>query len=132
MSGITQYSEQQILNKGFDGTINAAGVSLLTRLAGEDLVNDVINVRLNAGYTNLTASALIKTGAGTVSGFVVNSHTSGTLKLWDNTSAATTVLIDTYTFPAGSSVVDFGRSVNFTTGLFATIAGTANITILWN
>lgn len=81
-------------------------------------------------YTNLTASSLVKTGAGTVYGFIVNSNTSGTLKLWDNTSAASTVIVNTYTFPAGSSVVEFPAGVSFYTGLYATIGGTADITII--
>lgn len=82
-------------------------------------------------YKNITASALLKTGAGTVSGFIVNSNTSGTLKLWDNTSAATTVITNTYTFPAGSSVVKFPDEITFTTGLYATIGGTADVTIVY-
>lgn len=82
-------------------------------------------------YTNLTASALVKTGYGVIAGFIVNSHTAGTLKLWDNTSAATTVIIDTYTFPTGSSVVEFPEEIAFNTGLYATIGGTANITLVW-
>ncbi len=82
-------------------------------------------------YTNLTASALVKTGSGSVAGVIVNSNTSGTVKLWDNTSAATTVITDTYTFAAGSSVVMFPKPVTFNVGLYATIGGTANITIVW-
>lgn len=82
-------------------------------------------------YTNLTASALVKTGAGVVSGFIINSHTSGTLKLWDNTSAASTVIINTYTFPSGSGVVLFPDDISFNTGLYATIGGTADITLVW-
>lgn len=82
-------------------------------------------------YTNLTASALVKTGYGVIAGFIVNSHTAGTLKLWDNTSAATTVITDTYTFPTGSSVVEFPEEIAFNTGLYATIGGTANITLVW-
>lgn len=85
----------------------------------------------NVKYTNRTASALIKTGAGAVYGVVVNSHTSGTLKLWDNTSAAGTVITNTFTFPAGSGVYMFGPGMAFYTGLFATIGGTADITILY-
>ena len=133
-SGYDNSPVKRVAIVGDDGqpSAGASQVSLGTKIAGEDLTNDVLKVRLNASYTNLTASALIKTGAGTVGGFSVNSHTSGTLKLWDNTSAATTVLTDTYTFPAGSSVVNFGQSVNYSTGLFATIGGTANITIFWN
>lgn len=83
-------------------------------------------------YTNTTASALIKTGFGKVAGFVVNSHTSGTLKLWDNTSAATTVITNTFTFPSGSGVYRFPEYINFNTGLYATIGGTADVTIIWD
>lgn len=85
-----------------------------------------------AKYNNLSASALIKTGPGTVYGFVVNSHTSGTLKLWDNTSAATTVITNTFTFPTGSGVYTFPMGVSFYTGLYATIGGTADITLLYS
>jgi len=83
-------------------------------------------------YRNLTASALIKTGFGKVAGFIVNSHTSGTLKLWDNTSAATTVITNTYTFPSGAQVVRFPEPVCFNVGLYATVGGTADITIIWD
>jgi len=83
-------------------------------------------------YTNLTASALIKTGFGKVSGVIVNSHSSGTLKLWDNTSAATTAITNTYTFPAGSQVVTFPEPICFNTGLYATVGGTADLTIIWD
>jgi hypothetical protein len=81
------------------------------------------NVRQVAKYTNLSASALIKTGQGVVYGFVVNSHTGGTLKLWDNTSAATTVLLNTITFAAGPNFVSLPVGVQFGVGLYATIGG---------
>lgn len=85
----------------------------------------------NVKYTNISASALIKTGAGALHGFIVNSHTGGTLKLWDNTSAATTVLLNTITFTAGPNFISLPMGVSFNTGLYATIGGTADITILW-
>ena len=99
-------------------------------LAGEDLTNDVLKTEDRATYTNISASALIKTGAGRLKGFTVNSHTSGTLKLWDNTSAATTVLLNTITFNAGPTYFVL-PDVEFGTGLYATIGGTADITIFW-
>ena len=83
-------------------------------------------------YTNITADTLIKTGNGKVYGIVVNSHTSGTIKLWDNTSAATTVICNTYTFPSGSQVITFPEPINFNTGLYADIGGTVDITVIWN
>lgn len=85
----------------------------------------------NVKYTNISASALVKTGQGAVYGVIVNSHTSGTLKLWDNTSAASTVIANTFSFPAGSGVYMFGPGISFNTGLYATIGGTADITILY-
>lgn len=82
--------------------------------------------------TNVTASALIKTGGGSVAGVIVNSHTSGTMKLWDNTSAAGGVIVDTFTFPAGSGVYTFPRPIEFYTGLYFTVGGTLNCTVVWN
>jgi hypothetical protein len=111
-------------------TSNGARVDMSTKIAGEDLTNDIIKIRDNATYTNISASALIKTGAGVLKGIVVNSHTSGTLKLWDNTSAATTVIFNTITFAAGPNFISL-PAVEFSTGLYATIGGTADITLLW-
>lgn len=82
-------------------------------------------------YRNLTASALVKTGDGSVKGIIVGSHTSGTIKLWDNTTAATTVLVNTITLAAGERWIPLFDAC-FTTGLFVTIAGTADITVVYN
>lgn len=83
-------------------------------------------------YKNITASELIKTGAGTISGIIVNSHTSGTVKLWDNTSAATTVICNTITFPAGSGFYKMPADISFTTGLYVTVGGTLDCTIVYS
>lgn len=49
-------------------------------------------------YKNLSASGLVKTGSGKAVGVIINSHTSGTLKLWDSTTASHNVLCNTITF----------------------------------
>lgn len=95
-----------------------------------DDVNDSITVYPKCISINLSASALIKTGAGNVYGVVINSHTSGTLKLWDNTSAAGAILENTITFGVGERFIEL-KGEAFSTGLFATIGGTADITILY-
>lgn len=82
-------------------------------------------------YTNGTATGAIKSTAGTFYGIIVNSHTSGTLKFWDNTSAAGTVIMNTFTFPAGSGMYTFPKGISFNTGLYATVGGTIDYTILW-
>lgn len=82
-------------------------------------------------FLNTTSSGLIKTGDGTVHGVIVNSHTSGTIKFSNSTTAVNDIM-GTYTFPSGSQVVDFGAGIKCSTGIFATIGGTANVTILYN
>lgn len=82
-------------------------------------------------YKNVTASALIETGPGTLQGVIVNSHTSGTLKFWDNTSAATTVIFNTITLGATERWIPF-LGAKFTVGCFLTIGGTADVTVLYN
>lgn len=81
-------------------------------------------------YKNLSASGLVKTGAGTIRGVMVASSTGGTIKLWDNTSAAGTVIVNTtasITAPAF-----FPIEGSFTTGLYCTISGTADVTVFYN
>lgn len=80
---------------------------------------------------NLTATGAVKTGYGTVKGVIINSHTGGTLKLWDSLSAAGTVVTNTMSFAVGERWVPlFGTA--FETGLFATIGGTADITVVFD
>jgi hypothetical protein len=82
-------------------------------------------------FLNTTSSGLVKTGDGTVHGVIVNSHSSGTIKFSNGTTAVNDIM-GTYTYPAGSQVVNFGAGIKFTTGLFVTTGGTSNITILYN
>lgn len=82
-------------------------------------------------YLNGTTSQAVKSSKGSFYGVIVNSHTSGTLKFWDNTSGSGTVLLNTFTFPAGSGMYTFPRGISFNTGLFATVGGTIDYTILY-
>ena len=82
-------------------------------------------------YKNLTASGLVETGCGTVVGIVANSHTAGTIKLWDNTSAAGNVLNNTISLAVGERWIPFFGET-FDTGLFVTIGGTADITVVYS
>lgn len=80
---------------------------------------------------NMSASAQVKAGSGIFYGFTVNSNSSGTIKVWDALTATGRVIMNTYTFPAGSSVVTLPASAVFGTGLFVTIGGTADISVLY-
>ena len=76
---------------------------------------------------NLSASALAKTGDGELCGiFVASASGSPTIKVWDNTSAATTVLVNTFTPVAATW---YPMPFHFNTGLYITIGGTVDCTV---
>lgn len=102
-----------------------------TLSAGEDLTNDVTKTEQRASYANITSDTLIKTGAGRFWGFIVNSHTSGTVKVWDNTSAASVVILNTITLAAGPAMWVSPVAIEFITGLFVDIGGTIDLTVLY-
>ena len=89
---------------------------------------DSTNVTGGKRYTNISASTLIKTGEGDIIGIWVASTTAGTVKLWDNTSAATTVLLNTSTLNTGWNPMPF----HFNTGLYITVANTLDCTVSWS
>lgn len=78
-----------------------------------------------SSYSNLSSSALVKTGEGHLLGVFCASSSSGTLKVWDNTSAATTVLVNTFSLVAGTW---YPLPFRFGVGCYATIGGTADVT----
>ena len=87
-------------------------------------------VAVGDNYLNINTATgtLVKTGDGFVYGIFCASGSSPTLKLWDNTSAAGAVLVNTTALNIGWNPCPF----RFTTGLFATSAGTIDCTICYS
>lgn len=92
----------------------------------------------NVRSVNVTGSGIVKNGSGFCFGIIVNSHSSGTLKLWNNNSAALdgninpqseALVIDTFTFAAGSGIYMFSKPIPFRL-LYATVGGTLNCQII--
>ena len=81
-------------------------------------------VGVGANYANITSSTLLKTGDGFLFGVFVASSTGGTIKVWDQTSAAVPVLVNTFTPDLGWTPIPF----RFTKGLYITIANTIDCT----
>ena len=83
----------------------------------------------SGNYNNISTSTLIRTGAGQLLGiFVASASATPTIKVWDNTSAATTVIVNTFTPVAGTF---YPIPANFSTGLYVTIGGTVDCTVFW-
>ena len=79
---------------------------------------------------NLTASGAVKNTPGMLVGVVVNSHTSGTLKFWNNTAGSGTVLFNTITLAAGERWIPLFNA-NFNVACFLTIGGTVDCTVIY-
>lgn len=79
-------------------------------------------------YVNLTASAVVKSGFGKLVGMYVNSTSAGTIRFYDNTSAAGTVINNVITPAIGYHKLG---DCSFSTGLYATISGTLNVTLYY-
>ena len=79
--------------------------------------------------TSKSADALIKTGQGFLARVIVTASSVGVIRLYDNTAASGTVILDSLSVVAGD-VVEI--PVEFTTGLyFDLVSGTATVTILY-
>ena len=93
------------------------------------------NINQYGLWTNLSASGQIHTGEGELQGVIINSHSSGTLKIWDSLTASGTVMFNTMTFSAvattGERFIPF-FGARFLKGAYATIGGTADLTFIWN
>lgn len=86
-------------------------------------------------YKNISASGLVKTGSGVLKSIIINSHSSGTIKLWDALTATAPIICNTITLSAvattGERTIEF-EDLAFTTGLYVTLGGTADITVIYN
>ena len=80
-------------------------------------------------YLNGTADALVKTGPGILTGIFVASSTTCTIKLWDNTSAATTILVNTF---SANAATWYPVPFHFRTGLYIDITNTCDYTVSYS
>lgn len=79
--------------------------------------------------TNSTADVLLKSSPGDLVGIFVASSTSCTIKLWNNTSAAGAVLVNTF---SASAATWYPLPFRFNTGLFLDVSGTCDVTVSYN
>lgn len=76
--------------------------TLATLIAGENLVSNRLNNEPIYNPTSITTqtTTTVKSGAGTLGGILIPTPVaSATIKIYDNTAASGTVLVDTITFP---------------------------------
>lgn len=94
-------------------------------------IDSILTYPRGSNYIELSASGLVLTGPGKLTGiFVAAASGTPTIKVWDNTSGATTVLIDQFT-PVAGTMYNFPNP-RVTTGIYITIGGTVNCTAFFD
>ena len=79
-------------------------------------------------HVNISASTLVQGGPGSLLGiFVASASGSPTIKVWDQGSAATPVLINTFTPVAATW---YPMPADFKTGCYVSIGGTVDCTVI--
>lgn len=85
------------------------------------------------GYAVVTqaAAAQVKTGPAGLFGIVVTASTSGTVTVYDNTSAAGTVLFTKSSLAVGDVIHFGGNGIAAKSGLHVVVGGTGTVNILY-
>ena len=86
----------------------------------------------NCNYVNLTSgTATVKSGIGQLYGIIVNSHTSGSLKIYNSLTAGTgSVVCSTMTFASGERFINLA-GITFPVGCSVAIVD-ADVTICYS
>ncbi len=109
--------------------INQTGIAGTNYSTGTTVNTDVL-----ATTNTDTEQTIVAREVGTGGNSIATTETLGNYSWTSTVMAGGTgsdgqVIIDTYTFPAGSQVINFAEPYVFKTGLYATVGGTANLTL---
>jgi len=102
--------------------------TLIEKLAGEDIVVDVLKVeqRFNPTFISTATTTTIKTGAGFLHTVTVNGGTAGTIIGYDNTAASGAVL---FSFDSTNALNTYTFDVQFATGLTVITSAATKVTV---
>ena len=85
------------------------------------------------GYRQITqaAATTVKTGPSKLCGIIVTASSSGTITIYDNTSATGTVLFTKTALAVGEVIHFGGLGVSASKGLHVVCGGTATVNVLY-
>jgi hypothetical protein len=103
-------------------------VSLATATAGEDIANDVQKVENRYSYATISTAATttVKSAAGFLHRLTVTGGTTGTIVVYDNTTATGTKIAD---FDTTNALASYELNVSFATGLTIITSAATKITV---
>lgn len=81
-------------------------------------------------FKNVTSGTIVSSSPASLEKVIVNSHTTGSYRLFNGTSYAATAFGGTFTPASGSSTQEY--EAKFDTGLYIHTGGTVDLTVLYN
>jgi hypothetical protein len=127
---INSYTESPtLLGKAIKAVGNALGLfSLDTKLAGEDLTNDVMKVeqRFSNSYISTATTTTVKSGAGFLHSITIGETAAGAITIYDNTAGSGTVLA---VLKASIAEQTFTFNTPYSTGLTIVTAAASKLTV---
>lgn len=81
-------------------------------------------------YVDISASGVVANAPCILTGMFVNSSTSGTVKLYDNASAASGIVLNNTTGTLAVGYYPLGNA-NTTNGVYCTVGGTLDVTFYY-
>lgn len=111
-----------INGSGTEGTDYSTGTDANTEVVATTNTNTAQTVE--ARLVGTLGNSIATTDTATNASWASATLTGGTDKA--------RLMLNTYSFPTGSSVVTFPEPINFVNGLFVTIGATADITVIYN
>ena len=112
------------------GSGAAMDVNLATKIAGEDLTNDILKVNqvFNNRYISTATTTVVKTGAGLLHTLTVCGGTAGTIVVYDNTAASGTVIAS---FDSTNALESYTFDCAFATGLTVVTSAATKVSVNW-
>ena len=108
-------------------------VTLGTKIAGEDITNDVLKVEQRFSFTNCTADTAVKSGAGFLHTVTIMptdaAATAGSIILYDNTAESGTIIGTITVTAAWVAPVTLTFDVSFSTGLYVGFSTTNDVNV---
>lgn len=102
-----------------------------TRIAGEDIANDVLKTRYSGSstYISTATTTVVKSGAGHLHSIVLSETAAGSITVYDNTAGSGTILA-----VLKASIVEgtYTLDIPFGTGLTIVTAGASKLTVSWS
>lgn len=123
------YTDGSTVQQQYDQNGNLK-VTLATRIAGEDIVNDVLKVepRYSYAYISTATTTQVKSGAGYLYAITVNTTAAGAISIIDNTSGST---VNIGSLKASVVEGTYFYNIPFGTGLRIITAGASDITVIY-